>query len=285
MTLSFGDFLQKLYNYCCGNDSAATFVTTVLEKIIFNRDNDDLSNKVAAFNMDENDLRKIFNGKKSLSAPSVRYILSHLDKQNFAEFISESTTDDARILLCEEFEPNVGNANKDNISDKIATLLANIFKEMVTPKNKKIDTVPLPQISKFDMERELTEIVKTLALLPAEQINDMLTYKPYNVDKKVLPQNAILKKDIKQDVVDFYIYVEGLFNNATAKNSLFFDQIAEQIKIASDNYIEQGLPQEIVFNNMVDWLQSKVSFASRSSCRIIISFFVQNCEVFHAFTE
>lgn len=285
MAITFSEFLQKLYNFCSGNDNTSTFVTTVLEKIIFNRDNDDLAKKVAAFNMDENDLRKIYNGKKTLSATSIRYILSHIDKQNFAEFITDSTTDDARILLCEEFEPNVGNADKDNIADKIATLLVNILKEIVVPKNKKTDTLPLQQISKFDTEQELTEIVKALALLPQERLNDLLKYKPYNVDKKVLPENAILKKDIKQDVVDFYLFVEGLFNNATAKNSLFFDQIAEQVKIASDNYISQGLPQEIVFNNMVDWLQSKVAFASRSSCRIIISFFVQNCEVFHAFTE
>lgn len=283
MTLTFSGFLQKLFKYCCGNDSTATFVTTVLEKIIFNRDNDDLAEKVAAFNMDENDLRKIFNGKKSLSRKSARYILSHLDEVNFADYIVEQTTDDTRILLCKEFESYIGNTDKDNISAKIATLLSNII-QAIADKNKTTNTVPLPQLSDFTIEQELTEVIKTLATSPLEQLKIELTYEPVNVDRKIL-SNGVLKADIRKYVIDYYLFIEGLFKDASKQNSAFFDIIAEQVKYHSDNFIEQNLPQEIVFDNMVNWLKAKVSYVSDTACRIIISFFVQNCEVFHAITE
>lgn len=284
MTLSFSEYLKKLYNYCGGDDSVATFVTTVLEKIIFNRDNDDLTKKVAAFNMDDNDLRKIFNGKKQISSKSARYIVAHLDEVAFSEFIIERTTEDTRVLLCKEFEPYVGNADKNSISTKISTLLSNIFQN-IAKKGKNTKNTEMPQpLSDFTIERELTEIVKTLAATPLEQLKIELTYEPVNVDKKIL-SNGTLKDDIRKYVIDYYLFVENLFKEASQQNSGFFDNIAEQVKYHSDNFIANNLPQEEVFDKMVDWLKAKVSGVGYTACRIIISFFVQNCEVFHAFTE
>ena len=86
-------------------------------------------------------------------------------------------------------------------------------------------------------------------------------------------------------MIDYYLFVENLFKEASQQNSGFFDNIAEQVKYHSDNFIANNLPQEEVFDKMVDWLKAKVSGVGYTACRIIISFFVQNCEVFHAFTE
>lgn len=284
MALKFSELLQKLYPFCGSNGTTSKFVTTVLEKTIFNIDDDDLTKKVAAFNMDDNDLRKIYNGKKTISKPSARYILSHLDENSLAEYICDQTTDDARILLCEEFEPYVGNADKNNISTKISRLLVEILKTIAAPKENALPKKSPAQISDFEMERELTEIVKTLATLPPEQLDAKLVYDPVNVDEKISSDSA-LKSDVRKYVIDYYVFVEGLFKDAARQKSAFFDELAKQVKFNCDIMISQNGNQEVVFDKMVAWLKGKVTFASDTACRIIISFFVQNCEVFHAISE
>ena len=42
---------------------------------------------------------------------------------------------------------------------------------------------------------------------------------------------------------------------------------------------------DTIFDNMVHWLQNKTQCASTSACEAVISFFVQNCEVFNEITE
>lgn len=284
MAMKFSELIQRLYPYCGGDDTTSEFVTTILEKVIFNIDNDDLTKKVAVFNMDDNDLRKIYSGKKGISKPSARYILSHLDENGLTEYICDRTTDDARILLCEEFEPYVGNADKDNIANKIYHLLVEILKSIAMPQGNTLPKKSPAQISDFEMERELTEIVQTLAQLPPEQLDTKLIYNSVNVDKKII-SDTVLKSDVRKYVIDYYVFVEGLFKNAARQNSAFFDELAKQVKFNCDIMISQNVNQEVVFDKMVAWLKSKVTFASDTACRIIISFFVQNCEVFHAISE
>ena len=163
-------------------------------------------------------------------------------------------------------------------------MFTSILREIVTKKDIAVNKPATLELSNFALERELTEIVKDLASLPPEQRKINLTYEPYKVDNKILPENFSLISEIKKDVVENYVYIEELFKNASQKNALFFDQIASEVKYVCDNLISQLHSQEMVFYRMVEWLKSKVSYKSDIACRKIISFFVQNCEVFHAFT-
>ena len=40
------------------------------------------------------------------------------------------------------------------------------------------------------------------------------------------------------------------------------------------------LDQNRIFDSLVDWLNGAIPEASRIACEIVISFFIQNCEVF-----
>lgn len=50
------------------------------------------------------------------------------------------------------------------------------------------------------------------------------------------------------------------------------------------NLNDMGLSQDEIFEKMVDWLQD-ATHENRSSCEVIISYFIQKCEVFDAITE
>lgn len=140
-------------------------------------------------------------------------------------------------------------------------------------------------MSDQDIEKSLAQIVNSLSNITQEEIDSIIGYEPVNVDKKILPQNALLKDEIRNKVVKFYLYIENLFKEASNNNSSFFDNLANAVKFASDNYINQNLPQQVVYDYMVQWFKNKSYSADDTACRIMVAFFVQNCEVFHEISE
>lgn len=275
--MTFNEFVQKLYTHCGNGDTQPNFLRVLLSNISSEQQD-------SLFDKDDNYLNKFFNGTRKFPQKSASYILTHLDKSRFDTYLYDLLADDARLELCNDFEPFVGNASKDDITTKISDLFVSILRAITTKSQLTVPAVSTVELSNFAIERELTEIVKTLAATPLEQLKIKLTYEPVNVDKKIL-SNDTLKDDIRKYVIDYYLFVESLFKEASQQNSGFFDNIAEQVKYHSDNFISNNLPQEEVFDKMVDWLKAKVSGVGYTACRIIISFFVQNCEVFHAITE
>ncbi len=276
--MNFNEFVQKLYTHCGNGETQPNFLRELFSKISSEHDD-------PIFEKDDDYLRKFFSGKRKLPQKSASYLLTHLDKSKFDTYLYDLLAEDALIELCNDFEPIVGNSSTADISTKIADLFTSVLKEIVTKKEVIVNKPADLELSSFALERELTEIVKDLASLPPEQRKINLSYEPYKVNNKILPENFSLISEIKKDVVENYVYIEELFKNASQKNTAFFDQLASEVKYVCDNLISQPHSQEAVFYEMVTWLKSKVSCKSDIACRKIISFFVQNCEVFHAFTE
>lgn len=208
------------------------------------------------------------------------YILSHLDKECFDSYLYNSSSDDSLIQLCREFEDEIGNATSENVTEKLTDLFISILKDIAT-KKKPENKIQNVFISEQDIEKSLAQIVNSLSNISKEEIDSIIGYQPVNVDKKILPQNILLKDEIRSKVVKFYLYIENLFKEASNNNSAFFDNLANAVKFASDNYINQNLPQQIVYDYMAQWFKNKSCSADDTACRIMVAFFVQNCEVFH----
>ena len=130
----------------------------------------------------------------------------------------------------------------------------------------------------LDIESEIQEVVTALQGMAREEI-EQLTYSPVSIDKKV--HDPILNKSICDDVSQFYRYIETLFRELDDRHTGAFDNIAAAVKRC---FLKQESEQwfqteEELFDYMVSWLRTKTD-GPRHICEIIISFFVQNCEVF-----
>lgn len=276
--MTFNQFVQKFYTHCGNGNTQPNFLRELFSKISDAQED-------PIFEQDDDYLRKFFKGTRKLPKKSASYLLTHLDRGKFDTYFYDLLADDALTELCNDFEPFVGNASINDITAKIADLFIKILKNITTKKEVAGKNPTTAEIPNLVLERELTEIVKELTFLPPEKRKINLSYDPYKVDKKIFPENFSLIKEIKQDVVENYVFIEDLFKNASQTNASFFDQFASEVKYVCDNMISQPHSQEIVFYEMVKWLKNRVSCKSDIACRKIISFFVQNCEVFHAFTE
>ncbi len=271
MTLS--EFAQKLFPYCNNGENKGEFFINLIEASV-----NETTNKF--FTLSNDYYTRLFEGRK-FPTYAANYIISHIDKEKLDNtFLNETPSEDALIELCNIFEPYIGNATKDNVATKITTLFVNIMKNLST-QNKEIEKMPIS----INMEQSLSQIVNNLSKLTPEKIDCILKYEPYNVKKKIEPQNSLLLNDIKNDVVNYYTHIENLFKEASKENSSFFDKLAKAIKFASDNYIAQGLTQQTIVNNMISWIKSRALSENETACRIMVAFFIQNCEVFHEITK
>lgn len=129
-----------------------------------------------------------------------------------------------------------------------------------------------------------TQIEKILQELKTVDITELpkLSYHPVKVEQKIEPSNFILQDKIKSNVVRYFPFVQDAFGRLDTIGKHKFDKIANEVKLCFQNYDEQGLSQDKVFDGIVKWIQGKTQNQHEvAACEIIVAFFVQNCEVFN----
>lgn len=127
------------------------------------------------------------------------------------------------------------------------------------------------------------EIKKVLHLLADENSNEEtlnLVYDPKAIESKLNATiQPLTKRKIKRDVCDFYHIIKKEFQNIDTIKINRATLIATQIKAFYLKSTEENTNQEDIFNYLVEWLDKKTS-VSKAASSIVISYFVQNCEVF-----
>lgn len=111
-------------------------------------------------------------------------------------------------------------------------------------------------------------------------------YDPVRIEQKIEPQNRLLLYQIKMFVSSYYDLVRETLKNLSDENALTFDldDFAYAVKIQCKILVKQKLPQPQVFELLVSWLKN-LSKSDDTACRVIIAYFVQNCEVFNAISK
>lgn len=269
--MSISEFLNILYSYCGNGDTPSDFVIKIFSQFTNEQEND-------FFDKSNDELRRIFNGKKNIKKTSISYILTHLKKGAFDTYLYDLLSEDSLIELSYKFEQYIGNTTTDTITTKITDLFISLLEKQIS-KNKAIESNNQIIINNENIYEEIHSLIRNINKLTYEEMTDIQKYEAFKVDKKIQNENAILKKEVKSSVVDYYTYIEKLF--AESENSQLFFNFSNQVKKRCDDYIDDGLPQQIVFDNMCDWLKERTRCTSQTACRIVIAFFVQNCEVFH----
>ena len=261
--MNLSEFLKILYSYCGNGDSPANFMILIFSKITDEQEND-------FFDKSNDELKRIFNGKKTIKKSSISYFLTHIDKDAFDSYLYNLLSDDSLMELCNKFEDYIGNSTKENISYKIADLFVGILQAQLSNNKTETKNTKFKNIYE-NIYEEINVLIRNIAQLSQEEITDILKYEAYNVDKKILHKNATLKNEIKTNVVDYYTYIEKLF--AEVENSQLFNNFANQVKKRCDEYLSDGLPQQVVFDSMCEWLKERTKSTSQTACRILIAFF------------
>ena len=135
------------------------------------------------------------------------------------------------------------------------------------------------EINNIQLEADIRTILSALNDIRDNSDLVDLEYNALHVEEKFTPENYILKARIQMQVVTYYRYIEKVFSESACD----FDVIASEIRISSSKLEKNGLSQEEVIDYLSEWIRKKsgLSPSSKVACDIVVSFFIQNCEVFH----
>lgn len=139
-------------------------------------------------------------------------------------------------------------------------------------------------ISNQTIESELTNIVENIAMMKEEDLDlPSLSMEALTIDQKIEKIYGLLRNKIKNDVTQYYGFVREQFRNLDISASRF-NIIAQQVKCAYMQLKEAGLNKNDIYSQMTDWFVRKTS-GGHFACEIIVSFFVQNCEIYEELPE
>jgi len=136
--------------------------------------------------------------------------------------------------------------------------------------------------SAYHIEEEITMILENIK--DADYDDDsfkVLRMKPIKITNKILPDNRTLVKAIKDDVDVYYYFIKDqLATLDDYKQS--FKQIALEVKTCFLSLSKITDDQDEIYNALVQWIidSQRLPDSYRIAAHTVISFFVQNCEVF-----
>lgn len=133
-------------------------------------------------------------------------------------------------------------------------------------------------INRIELEAEIRAAIEGLISINPSDVLPQLEYAALRIDQKI--SDALLMNDVRNHVLQYYRYIETIFSEKTD----VFDDIAGEVKLSSQKLEKAGLSQEDVIYNLTEWIHNK-AFAGdtkgKMACRIVVCFFIQNCEVFY----
>lgn len=128
-------------------------------------------------------------------------------------------------------------------------------------------------------------VIENLSNAKPSELKD-LTYDPVSVSEKIDEDNCyFLVNDIKNNVARYYNYIEKTMRNLSMKNVYSDDLIRAQMKESYKQLASNHtLTPEQIFSELSKRIQG-ITKQDIRFCYIVVSYFVQSCEVFNAITK
>jgi hypothetical protein len=151
-------------------------------------------------------------------------------------------------------------------------------KKRLQSRTEAMDAISSDKIA--DAVREIIEMIGS-----GEPVTESeLRMSPLKVEEKIADRNLLRK--VKAMVVDgIYEMVNEIINQLAAANRLNVRQFERSIKRMYEDAEDSLDSQSDIFNSLVRYLYAKANQKNYEACEILISYFVQRCEVFHEITR
>lgn len=134
------------------------------------------------------------------------------------------------------------------------------------------------------LEPQIADVVKKVCSLREDEMTT-LNYAPVRLTKKFSADEFLLKNRVSMNVTSYYPYIRDCFKEQEGVNGFRLDALSLQIKSCFIKMDGLSDNKSDIFDQLVNWVMAKTSSTSREACEAVVSFFVQNCEVFHEITE
>ena len=135
-------------------------------------------------------------------------------------------------------------------------------------------------LNQLALEDDLTKVIKGLKNIKPDMNAMSISYGAHKVEEKIR-NDYTLQGTVRFYIMGYYNKIKDEFSNM-AGDSFYFDDLATTIKLAYIKFKREKLSQGEIFNQLANWILEKEHLEREylEAARIIVAFFVQNCEVF-----
>ncbi|MCR1684882.1 hypothetical protein NLF38_013485 [Clostridioides difficile] len=188
---------------------------------------------------------------------------------NFAKVVRLSETDE--VVLCVECEREIQNASEEV---KLALLSEKHDLEVLMAARD--------ATSRYTIEKQIEQVLREVDLMDVTD-DTQLKIEPVKVENKITEKR--LKERVLFDVRRLYQGVNDALDRLAGENKLNVDKFAKSVKRMYEDASESHISQSAIYNLLVETLFEKTGRKYREACEIIISYFVQRCELFDEITK
>lgn len=141
----------------------------------------------------------------------------------------------------------------------------------------------LSNLDLFPQIEKLLDKISTGNIFSNETIELNMT--PLEIQHKFQKSEFLLENKIRDYVIRYFVSIREYLKNLAETNQFNFERFAITIKLAYITIQSSAKTKDEIFDSLINWLISKTQATNRIVCEIIISYFVQNCEVFNEVTK
>lgn len=188
------------------------------------------------------------------------------------ERLSEDVNDEKNIIpLCRECH---GKFDRPRTVEEYRKLLL-IKKKLIARTSQELIW------KEYNLEDQISEVISALYSDPNLDPFYEIDFTPKAVDDKLDDSiSRLTRRKIKNNVSDYYLFIKDCFHQLDQKELDLSEAIACQVK---SYYIKQkrmGVSQQEAYENIVAWFNVKTNPKTSDATEILVSFYIQNCEVF-----
>lgn len=187
---------------------------------------------------------------------------------NYAKIVNLSEKED--IVLCVECEREIASASDE---EKQALLSAKHDLETLI--------IAREATSRYKIEKQIEHVLREVNLMDVT-VDTQLKIKPVKVENKITEKR--LRERVLYDVNRLYQGVNDSLDRLAGENKLNVNKFAKSIKRMYEDANETNISQSDIYHLLVETLFDKTGRKYKEACEIIISYFVQRCEVFDEIT-
>ncbi|MCS1380773.1 HNH endonuclease [Lysinibacillus sphaericus] len=133
----------------------------------------------------------------------------------------------------------------------------------------------------YQIEIEIKNVILKLVEEADIDTFETLSLNALKLDEKANNTlTGITKRKIRNDITDYYIFIREQFKILDKQDTDSFNLIASQIRTYYLKLKKNENSQQNIYEQLTEWLSKKTENSNKEVCGIIISFFIQNCEVF-----
>ena len=104
------------------------------------------------------------------------------------------------------------------------------------------------------------------------------------VDEKIT-SDYHLNSEVTHAVLENYFFVEDLIKDMDGLDGFNYERLRAQISSCYAYCEAEELSQQETYDYMADWIEGKFNYHNQTVIKILISFFIQHCEVFKVETS